>query len=66
MMHAIAHYLSDQVFTSGLFLPLFVLAVLIFWLRTWLGGTTNTWEREWRGKRVIVVVRPFLLLCPGL
>jgi hypothetical protein len=56
MIHVLAHALSGTVFGSPWFWPALALAGVLFALRTWLGGTTNTWEREWRGKRIIVVV----------
>lgn len=43
-----------------------VAAVCVLWLRIWLGGRKNTWEREWRQRRVIVVVRPLCLLYSNL
>lgn len=58
MIHFLAHHLADKLFGSRLSLGLILVAGAVLWVRTWLGGTTNTWEREWRGKRVIVVVRP--------
>jgi hypothetical protein len=56
MIHFLAHHLADKLFGSRLSVGLVLIAGALLWLRAWLGGTTNTWEREWRGKRVIVVV----------
>jgi hypothetical protein len=34
-----------------------VLACTVLWaLKSWLGGRQNTWERDWAGKMILVVV----------
>ena len=34
-----------------------VLACTALWaLKSWLGGRQNTWERDWAGKMILVVV----------
>ena len=40
------------------YIPWAAVAVGLLWLRIWLAGRKCTWEREWRQRRVIVVVRP--------
>ncbi|WWD22715.1 hypothetical protein CI109_107208 [Kwoniella shandongensis] len=53
-VHSLAEYLGD-ISTSQLVVGAGVFAVL-FWLKAWSGGRSTTWEREWAGKMILVVI----------
>ncbi|CED84351.1 Zn(2)-C6 fungal-type DNA-binding domain [Phaffia rhodozyma] len=38
--------------------PYLALGIFLWWLRVFIDGTKNTWERDWKSRRVIVVGPP--------
>ena len=58
-IHSIASYLDNA---TGSQLIVGALALAGFYgIRVWAGGRKCTWEREWAGKMILVVVRDFRL-----
>lgn len=54
-IHTIASAFGD-ISTSQLIAGATTFAV-IFWIKLWSGGKKCSWEREWAGKMILVVVR---------
>lgn len=40
-----------------------VAAAGLWSIKAWAGGRKCIWEREWAGKMILIVVRPFTLEC---
>jgi hypothetical protein len=54
-IHSLASYLSDAVEVSTV-VSVVVGVAGLFAVNRWAAGRKNTWERDWAGKMILVVV----------
>jgi hypothetical protein len=54
-IHGIAALLEGRV-NYGYAVTAVILVVLAATLKAWSGGRKNTWERDWAGKMILVIV----------
>lgn len=60
-IHGIAALLEGRV-NYGYAVTAVILVVLAATLKAWSGGRKNTWERDWAGKMILVIVSTDLSL----
>jgi hypothetical protein len=54
-IHGIAALLEGRV-NYGYAVTAVILVILAATLKAWSGGRKNTWERDWAGKMILVIV----------